>query len=303
MKTFTRIIAAAGLLAFAGALFLSAPAMAADRINVGAKFFTEQYIVGEMIAKVLKTNGFKVKKNMGTGSTVTREALETGQIDIYGEYTGTAWTAYFKQETVIHDPQVLYEKCKEYDLKENNIVWLQMAPLNNTFALAIRKKDVEKFGKTISELTEYINSGKEDLLFGLDQEFYERPDGLPAMAETYGMNANKKLFKLMEAGLTYEAIGREQIDVAMVYATDGKIKKFDLYILEDDKDFFPVYNLCPTIRKEVLDKHPEIEDILKPVFAELDDTTMQQLNYEVDVEGKPAEMVAEMFLKEKGFIK
>jgi len=275
---------------------------AADKITVGAKNFTEQYVVGEMLALMLEENGFKVTKKMGTGSSITREALVSGQSDLYPEYTGTAWLVYLGQEEVLTDPDLLYEKVKKMDLEENNIVWLDRAPLNNTYALAIRKSDTEKFGTSISELAEYINEHPEEVRIGIDQEFYARPDGLPALAEKYGMKVEKKNLKIMEIGLTYEAMGRDQLDVAMTFATDGKIPKFDLLVLEDDKHFFPVYNLCPTIRKEVLDKHPEIADIFRPVMAVLDDKTMQQLNYEVDVEGKPAKMVADLFLKEHGFI-
>jgi len=274
----------------------------ADKITVGAKNFTEQYIVGEMFALLLKDNGFKVSTRMGTGSAVTREALETGQTDLYPEYTGTAWLVYFGEDEIIRDPEGLYEKVKKRDLEENGIVWLDMAPLNNTYALAIRKSDKDKFGASISELATYINEHPKEVRIGIDQEFYARPDGLPALAEKYGMKVEKRNFKIMDVGLTYEAIARDQIDVAMTFATDGKIPKYDLLVLNDDKNFFPVYNLCPTVRKEVLDKHPEIADIFRPVMSVLDDATMQQLNYEVDVEGKPARMVAELFLKERGFI-
>lgn len=302
MKKFITIFL---MMAFvATALVGATPAIskAADKIVVGAKNFTEQYIVGEMMALLFKENGFRVSKKMGTGSAVTRDALETGQTHIYPEYTGTAWLVYLKQEDVITDPADLYEKVKEMDLMENNIVWLDMAPLNNTYALAIREGDAEKYGTTISELTEYINSHPGEVRMGIDQEFYERPDGLPALAKLYGMEVEKKDFKMMDVGLTYESIGRDQIDIAMVFATDGKIPKFELLVLEDDRNFFPVYNLCPCVRKEVLDKHPEIADILKPVMAMLDDETMQQLNYEVDVMGKPAEMVAREFLSARKFI-
>ncbi len=275
---------------------------AADKITVGAKNFTEQYVVGEMLALLLEENGFKVTTKMGTGSSITREALVSGQTDLYPEYTGTAWLVYFGQDEVLTDPDLLYEKVKKMDLEENNIVWLDRAPLNNTYALSIRKADSDKYGTTISQLAEYINEHPGEIRVGIDQEFYARPDGFPALARKYGMDVEKKSLKIMEIGLTYEAMGRDQLDVAMTFATDGKIPKFDLLVLEDDKQFFPVYNLCPTIRKDVLDKHPEIADIFRPVVEMLDDETMQQLNYEVDVNGKPAKMVAEIFLKEHGFI-
>jgi osmoprotectant transport system substrate-binding protein len=116
------------------------------------------------------------------------------------------------------------------------------------------------------------------------------------------MEVPKKQVKLMDLGLTFEAIGKSQVDVAMCFATDGKIPKFDLVVLEDDQQFFPVYNLSFSVRQEVLEEYPELKGILEPLAEELTDSVMQQLNYEVDVEGKPEDMVAREFLKERGFI-
>lgn len=284
------------------ALTLTGSAFAADKITVGAKNFTEQYVLGSMVSRLLEDNGFKVKERMGTGSAVTRTALETDQIDIYPEYTGTAWQVYLKHDEVVHDPAALYEAVRDQDLKENDIVWLKPAPLNNTYAMAIREADVEKMGDTLSDLAAYNNAHPGEVSFGIAQEFYERPDGFFRMAEVYGMDVPKKQVRLMDLGLTFEAIGKGQVDVAMCFATDGKIPKFDLVVLQDDKQFFPVYNLSFCIRKDVLDKYPRLETILTPLAAKLTDQVMQQLNYEVDVKGKPALMVATEFLKETGFI-
>lgn len=283
-------------------LTLAGSALAADRITVGAKNFTEQYVLGSMVSRLLQENGFKVKERMGTGSAVTRTALETGQIDLYPEYTGTAWQVYLKHDEVVHDATALYEAVRDEDLEKNDIVWLDPAPLNNTYAMAVRRADEETFGDTLSGLAEYNNAHPGEVTFGIAQEFYERPDGFFKMAQVYGMDVPKKQVRLMDLGLTFEAIGKKQVDVAMCFATDGKIRKFDLVVLGDDQQFFPVYNLSFCIRKETLDKYPRLTTILEPLAAELSDEVMQQLNYEVDVEGKPAMMVADQFLKAKGFI-
>ncbi len=272
-----------------------------NKINVGAKDFTEQYILGHMMSILLQEKGFDVTEQFGTGSVVTRQGLETGQTDLYAEYTGTASLIYLNHEEVITEPDVLYEKVKEEDLEKNGIVWLERSDINNTYAIAITQERSEEKGLiTLSDLTVYVNQNQ-DLIWAIDHEFAERADGLPGLAEHYGMDIPKDNIRIMEIGLTYEALDRGQADIMMVFATDGKIKRYDLHVLEDDKFFFPVYNICVTIRKEVLDQYPEIEEIMKPI-AELTDEVMQQLNYQVDSTGLPEELVAKNYLNEHGYL-
>lgn len=280
---------------------LASSAIAAGSIRVGAKNFTEQYVLGHMIAKLLDKAGYDVSTTMGTGSTVTRSALETGQIDLYPEYTGTAWTLYLKNSSVITDPEELYNKVSAQDLEKHQIVWLAPSAINNTYAMAITNKAVETIGSKLSQLAEYVNAHSGELVFGINHEFYERPDGFFAMAEHYGMKVGQDQVRAMETGITFEAMKRSQVDVTMVFATDGKIAEFDLHVLEDDKQFFPVYSLAVSIRKEALDANPGLPDVLAPI-TKLTDAIMQRLNYEVDVQGKPAEMVAEEYLKEAGLL-
>jgi len=276
-------------------------ALAEKKITVGAKNFTEQYVLGNIISILLENNGFAVTEKFGTGSAITRQGLASGQTDLYAEYTGTASLVYLKHEEVITDPVELYNKVKKEDLEKNGIVWLDRSGINNTYAIALTKEQVAEIGSTLSELTKYVNQ-HHDLIWGIDHEFAERADGLPGLAEHYGMNINKKNIKTMDVGLTYEALNRGQTDITMVFATDGKIKKYGLQVLKDDQQFFPVYNICVNVREEVLNKYPEIRGILKPI-SELDDKTMTELNYQVDATGLPAKLVAENFLREKGYIK
>jgi len=276
-------------------------ALAKKEITIGAKDFTEQYVLGNIMSILLENSGFAVTERFGTGSAITREGLTSGQTDLYAEYTGTASLVYLKHEEVITDPVELYNKVKIEDLEKNGIVWLDRSGINNTYAIALTKEQVAEIGATLSDLAKYVNENH-DLIWGIDHEFAERVDGLPGLAEHYGMNINKENIKTMDPGLTYEALDRGQTDITMVFATDGKIKKYGLQVLKDDQQFFPVYNICVNVREEVLNKYPEIREILKPI-SELDDETMTELNYQVDATGLPAKLVAKNFLKEKGYIK
>jgi len=285
-----------------GTLF--AKGEAEKSVSVGAKNFTEQYIMGNLIDLLLVQNGnFAVKQNFGLSSNAVRKALETGQIDLYADYTGTAWTVYLNHEDIISDPQKLYEAVKQEDAEKNNIIWLDMIPVNNTYALAVKESFAQEHGlKTLSDLTNLVNNNPNQFRFAIDFEFFRRPDGFPAMTRAYGMNVPKSNVKTMEIGLTYEAIDRGDVDVAMVFATDGRLKRFNLMVLKDDKNFFPPYNLAVTVRKEVLDAYPDIRTLLAPLSQVLDAQVMQELNYQVDAQKKEPAEVAEAFLKEKGLI-
>ncbi|MCG8572568.1 MAG: glycine/betaine ABC transporter substrate-binding protein [Spirochaetes bacterium] len=271
-------------------------------ITVGAKNFTEQYIVGEMIVEILKNAGYDVKKQFGTGSTITRDGLLTGQTDIYADYTGTAWSVYLKHSEIINDPEELYNKIKKEDYEKNKVVWINRFKLNNTYALAVRQDNIVKYGTTISSLGKYISENPGELIVGIDHEFFERPDGFLALLKEYNFEVPKSDIKFMEVGLSYEALDKGNVDVAMVFSTDGLLKKYKLKVLEDNKQFFPVYNLCVTARDDLLKKFPEVEQLVHPLADLLDDVTMQNLNYQVDAEGLPADIVAKNFLKEKGLV-
>jgi osmoprotectant transport system substrate-binding protein len=282
---------------------LSASGAETKKIVVGAKDFTEQYVLGNLMSLLLRENGFQVEEKFGTAAAITRAGLTSGQIDLMPDYTGTAWAAYFKHTEKISDPVELFKMVKKEDLEKNNMVWLGRTTFNNTYALAIKKNMIDAMGTTISSLSKHVNKDPEKVLFAVNHTFYEREDGIFGMAEAYSMNILRKNVRTMDTGLTYDAIDRDQVDVAMVFGTDAKLRKFDLLVLEDDKNFFPIYNVSIVVNKDVLDKYPEIEEILLPITQLINTDTMINLNYEVDGKGKPARMVAEEFLKEKGLIK
>ncbi|GAB6189032.1 hypothetical protein JCM30566_07710 [Marinitoga arctica] len=276
---------------------------AAKKVVVGAKMFTEGYVIANMISLLLQDSGFKVEEQFGLTSFPLRAAIENGQIDIYSEYTGTAWAAYFKQKKNIYDPYELFNEVAKMDYEKNKIVWINMIPFNDTYAMAVRNEFAERYNlRTLSDLANLVNSG-EKVLFGVNPEFYERADGFFAMAKAYNMNISKKNVKTMEAGLTYEAVSSRKIDVAMVYSTDAKLLKYNLTVLKDDKSFFPLYNPAVLVREEVLNKYPEIKNILKPLTLYLNENIIIRLNYLVDVMGMEPEIVAKNYLKGLGLIK
>lgn len=273
-------------------------------ITLGAKAFTEGYILGHLASLLLSQNGFKVNENFGMQTFIIREALLNKQIDGYFEYTGTAWSAFFKKDYLIRDPVELFNEVKKEDEK-NGITWINRINFNDTYALSIRKEDVEKFGKTLSSLAMYVNKNFGKVKFAIDHEFYERPDGFDSLAKFYKMNYSKNDIITMDIGLTYPAIvdKTKGIDVAMVFSTDGQLKKYDLFVLEDDKNFFPIYNPGLSIKKEVLEKYPEIEKILMPLTEVLTTEDITNLNYQVDVLGRDEREVSIEYLKNKGLLK
>ncbi|MDN5345851.1 glycine/betaine ABC transporter substrate-binding protein [Petrotoga miotherma DSM 10691] len=271
-------------------------------LTVGAKNFTEQYVLGNLATLLLEENGFNVVKRFGLSSFVVRQGLTTGQIDLYADYTGTAWVTYLDQEEVITDPDELLEKVRELDA-ENGIVWLDRINANNTYALAIRQEDYKKYGfETLSDLVGYWNEHPNEFRVGVDYEFYERPDGFFAFADHYGLDIPESQVSTMQIGLTYEAIANNKIDIAMVFATDPKILRYNLHVLEDDKNFWPYYHISFAIRKDVLDEYPEIEEILRPLTLYLNQDILIRLNYRIDVEGVEPEVVARDYLEGLGLI-
>ena len=285
-----------------GGLALSAMALTAQAadIVVGGKNFTEQQLLSAITGQLLSAKGFNVDNRGGMGSAAVRQAMENGQIDVYWEYTGTSLITYNKVEEKL-DAQATYDRVKELDA-EKGIVWRQPSAANNTYALAMRADDAGKRGiATLSDLAGKVNDG-EEITFGSNAEFYARPDGLKPLQEAYGFEFGRAQIKRMDSGLVYQALRDEQVDVGLVFATDGRIPAFGFTVLEDDKGYFPAYALAPVIRAEVLEANPELGDLLDAVSAKLDDDVMAGLNAKVDVDKVSIENVADQFLKENGLI-
>lgn len=293
-RTFLACVALLAGLAVAGA------PSAAEALVVGGKNFTEQQLMAEMTAHYLRAKGYEIDKRAGMGTTVLRSALENGQIDLYWEYTGTSLVVFNKINERL-SPEETYATVKRLD-GEKGLVWLDPSDANNTYALAVRSENPKTNDiQTLSDLAAAYNGG-EELYMALNAEFPRRPDGLPGLMKEYGFRVPRYLRPSMDSGLTYQALKEEEVDIALVFATDGRIAAFDFRVLEDDKGYFPNYALTPVVREEVLDANPALAEQLNALSAELSDAVMRQLNARVDVERETIEQVAEDFLKSEGLI-
>lgn len=293
MKTlFTRILTALLLAGFATG------AMA--EIVIGGKNFTEQLILSSMTGQYLSAHGFETDIRSGMGSTVLRKAQINGQVDLYWEYVGTSLIVYndIKKEL---SPEESYQTVKELDAKKG-LVWLEPSDANNTYALAMQDKQAEKLGiETLSDLAA-AEKGDHDFVYALNAEFYARSDGWRPLLKAYGFSVPRPQVKRMDSGLTYQALKQGAVDVALVFATDGRIPAFNFRVLEDDKKFFPSYAITPVVRKETLEKHPKLRDLLNKLAATLSDDTMANLNAKVDVDGTSVKQVAHDYLVKHALI-
>ncbi|MCP4733824.1 MAG: glycine betaine ABC transporter substrate-binding protein [Bosea sp.] len=287
--------------ASAALAFVALPLAAqAQTIVVGGKNFTEQQIMSEITTQLLKAKGFTVDKRAGLGTAPLRQAQEAGQIDLYWEYTGTSLITFNKVADKM-DAAATYAKVKELDAAKG-LVWLNPSKANNTYALAMRKKDAEAKGvKTLDDLATKLKGGQA-LKLGCNAEFYARPDGLAPLQKTYGFDFGRENVVRMDTGLIYQALRDSQVDVGLVFATDGRVPAFDFVILTDTKGYFPTYAMTPVVRKETLDKNPKLAELLNGLSAKLDDATMAKLNASVDVDKKSIEEVAAGFLKSQSLV-
>lgn len=273
-------------------------ARAQQQIVVGSKGFTEQIILGNIIALLMENNGFKVDRKIGLGGTViVHEAIVRGDVNVYVEYTGTGLTAILKRP-VVKDPEEVYQIVrKDYDEKFK-LTWLKPWGFNNTYCIVMRKDDAERL--KLSKVSDLKPVAK-DLIFGGTIEFLARPDGVPGLVKHYDLKFKDQ--KGMDPGLVYKAIAEKQVDVISGFATDGRIPAFNLVVLEDDLKFFPPYYAAPVVRTELLAKAPQVAEILNRLAGKISDTTMASLNYTVDGKKQEAEAVARDFLKSQGLIK
>jgi osmoprotectant transport system substrate-binding protein len=287
-------------LVLAQALVLAACGGAAGnkRVVVASKDFTEQFILGEMYAQLLEANGFTVERKLDLGGTpVAQEAITSGQIDIYPEYTGTGLLTVLKQP-VNSDPQAVFQTVKDMYQEQFNLAWLEPAPMNNTQALAMTREGAQQHGiTTISDMA--AKAG--ELTMAGPPEFQEREDGLPGIMKAYG-EFQLEEYKAVDPGLRYQALTSGQADVVVAFGTDGEIAAFDLVTLEDDKGLFPPYQVAPVVRGEILERYPEIAEILNGLAPLLTDDVMRTLNYEVSGNQKEPADVARDFLTQQGLL-
>lgn len=288
---------------FLGAALLFAGfAQAAEKplIRIGARVFTEQTVLAEITARYLRQNGFEVRITGGLGSNLARSAQESGQLDMVWEYTGVSLVSYNHIEERMPSAEATYARVKELDAQKG-LVWLAPSRFSNTYALALPRKVAEQYPQvnSISELNQVLrDEPKQTHVLALDTEFANRPDGLAGLTETYDLQFTRKDIRQMDAGLVYTALRNGQVFTGLVYTTDGRLSAFDLKLLEDDRHYFPDYTAAPVVRKAVLDAHPQLATLLKPLAEQLDDETMRQLNAKVDVEHQSPGKVADDFLRQ-----
>lgn len=311
LRSVMALVVALGLMATAVAL----PTVAQDEkptVTIGSKDFTESILLAEIVGVLLEDNGYDVELQTNLGGTaVVHQALVNGEVDIYVEYTGTGLLAILGMELpeaardgatpassgdVVGQDQV-YDIVKSEYQEQFGIAWLEPWGFNNTYAIAVTRETAEEHDlQTISDLEAVAG----DMTLGATQEFLVRPDGLPGLTELYGIDFGGE--QGLDPGLVYAALENGDVDVITATATDGRIPALDLVVLEDDKNFFPPYYAAPVVNADLLEQYPELEEILNQLAGEIDNETMQQLNAQVDEEGKEESEVARNFLEGRGLI-
>ncbi|MBW4481532.1 MAG: quaternary ammonium transporter [Tildeniella torsiva UHER 1998/13D] len=267
-------------------------------VSVGSKDFTEQLIIGEMYALVLEENGLTVERKLNLGGTpVAQAAIESGEIDLYPEYTGTALLTVLKLP-VSSDQQAVFDTVKQEYQEQFNLVWLDPSPMNNTQALAMTEERADALG--IRTISDFAAQASNLTLIG-PPEFEVREDGLPGLQAAYG-NFSVKEYKAVDAGLRYKGLVDGEADVAVAFGTDGEISAFNLVVLEDDEGLFPPYQVAPIVSQAALDANPAIAEALNQVSPLLNDEVMRQLNYEVSGNQREPADVAREFLVDAGLV-
>lgn len=274
-------------------------------LTVTSKNFSENIILGQMIGLIFKAAGAEVLDRTNLpGSISAREAIAQGDADAMYEYTGTGWITYLGHAKPITDPLKQWEAVRAEDRK-NGVTWLPQSTLNNTYALAISKKNNAKYHlKTLSDVAALAKRNPSAVTICVENEFASRNDGLPGMEKAYGMSIPAANIKKMDAGIVYTQVSKsDSCLLGEVFTTDGRIKAMNLDVLEDNKHFFPNYNAAPVIHTATFDKYPVIAALLDPLSARLTTEVAQVLNAKVDVEGEDPHEVAKDWLIQEGFIK
>ncbi len=265
----------------------------AKTIVVASKPTSEQFILGEIIAQDIEANtDIKVdrKFGIGGGTTIIQPAMLSGDLDIYVEYTGTAWLNVLSKD-LPENNQINFEELNEIYQKQFKLKWLGLLGFNNTYGLAISNENAQK-----KDITNYSQLAlqSENFTFGAEFDFFERSDAFPGLKKVHPFSFKK--LEEMDINLRYQAFEQGKIDAVDVFTTDAQIKKLDLKVLQDDKNYFPSYEAGIVIRQEILEKYPELEPLLNQLQKKISTEKMQELNYEVEIEKKSPAEVAKNFL-------
>ncbi|SCK20597.1 osmoprotectant transport system substrate-binding protein [Streptomyces sp. WMMB 322] len=275
------------------------------QLTVTSKEFTEQIILGKIMGLIFRAAGADVVDRTAVqGSIGARSAVETGTADGMYEYTGTSWITYLGHTKPVPDPVEQWKAVRKED-RANGVEWLEPSTLDNTYALVVSDKLQKRYGtRTLSDVAELSRKNPNAASICVENEFASRQDGLKGMAKKYGMRFPTGQVHKMAGGVVYTQTAHGKPCVfGAIAATDGRIPALKLKILEDDRKFFPNYNVAPEMNSETMKKYPEIAGLLAPVTKALNNKTAQKLNAKVDVDGQDPHDVAKDWLVRKGFIK
>ena len=267
-----------------------------DRIVVGAKNFTESDLLAEIVAQQIeRRTALPVERRLHLGGTfVCHRAITAGDIDLYIEYTGTAFTAILKQPPIA-DPDSVYRFVAAAYARDFKLQWTAPLGFNNTFAILVRRADAERYGlRSIADLVRVAPRWKA----GFGYEFLERADGFAGLAKVYGLTFSRPP-TAMDLGLTYRALADRRVDVIAGNSTDGQIAALDLVALTDDRGYFPPYQAAPVARGAVLEKYPAVRAALAELGGKISDAEMRRLNAQADVEHKDIVEIARAWLQER----
>lgn len=258
---------------------------------VGCKDFTEQVILGEIVAQLIESNGIAVERRFELGGDLCHRAMVAGQMDVYIEYTGTAYTAILKRQP-ISDANEVYRQVKDEYATKLGLLWLEPLGFNDTYAILVRGADARQLGlKTISDAARFAPEWRA----GFGQDFMSRADGYAGFSKAYGLKFIAQP-REMELSLSYRALAARQVDLIAGNSTDGLISTLDLFQLEDDRSYFPPYDAAPVVRKDLLDRYPELDAAFKKLAGSISEETMRKLNYAIDGEHMDVRSLAREFL-------
>lgn len=303
MKKLLVLLSVTGLLLAAcsgGSTGEQSEASAKKPIVIAGKPWTEQYILPNILAEYIRAKtDYEVEVKESLGETpVLMQAIQDGDIDLFVHYTGTGLLTVLKEELAPGDTaDTIYDKVKKGYKEKYNLIWTAPFGFNNTWALTLRNEDAEKLGvKTYTDLIEKSDT----LVLGATSQFAEREDGYDAMLKVYPYNF--KSLATLDPNIMYNAIKEKSVDVITAFTTDGRIPRFKLKVLEDDKNFFPPYYAAPVVRAEVLEQYPELEKILNELGDKITEDKMAELNALADIDKQEPKDIAKKFLKEAGLI-
>lgn len=298
-KKTNRILAAAAVVICLALVVTSALRTGKEQtIHIATKPMTEQYVMGEMQKLLIEQDTdltVELTQGVGGGTSNIQPAMESGEFDIYPEYTGTAWNMVLKNEDVYTED--LFDQLQQEYEENYSMEWRGMYGFNNTYGMVVRREIAEQYDlHTYSDLAAVADQ----LVFGAEYDFFEWEDGYDALCDIYGLNFRETMD--LDIGLKYQALEQEQIDVMVVFTTDGQLSASDAVVLEDDKQFYPSYLCGNVVRGEVLEEYPELNRVFEKVTGLISDSDMAQMNYEVETENREPEDVAEEYLDAHGLL-